>query len=190
MRGKNRFDTYRLSFLALLIALQVVLGNLVQIPLAEKQYNLGFLPIAVAASMLGFPYAAIVGALGDFLGAHFFPAGAYFPGFTLTAAIVGVMYAVPLQLCRQSTRFPLVARCVLATLGGCLINWLLNSFWLSLIMSSLSRSYPAWLALRLPSYALELPLQALLMFLTLKGLYALPLPGGSHLLPAYPTKGR
>ena len=91
------FTTPQLVVLALLTALQVVLGNMLQVPLVGKQFSFGFLPVAAAGAVLGVPGGLIVGALGDFIGAHLFPAGAYFPGFTLTSALVGVLYALPLH---------------------------------------------------------------------------------------------
>ena len=42
------FTTEKLTILALLTALQVVLGNLIQIPLLGKQFNFGYLPIIAA----------------------------------------------------------------------------------------------------------------------------------------------
>ena len=90
-KNKGKFQVETITYTALLVALQVVLGNILQIPLMEKQYNFGFLPIAIAGALLGAPAAMIVGGLGDFLGAHLFPQGAYFPGFTLTNVLVGLV---------------------------------------------------------------------------------------------------
>ena len=75
-KNKGKFQVETITFTALLVALQVVLGNILQIPLMEKQYNFGFLPIAIAGALLGAPAAMIVGGLVDFLGAHLFPQGA------------------------------------------------------------------------------------------------------------------
>ena len=43
----NRFIFVNIAYIGALIALQVVLGNLVQIAMLTKQMNFGFLPIAV-----------------------------------------------------------------------------------------------------------------------------------------------
>ena len=52
LQKKNTFTVQTITVTALLLALQVVLGNLIQVPLLGKQYNLGFVPIALAGAML------------------------------------------------------------------------------------------------------------------------------------------
>jgi O-antigen/teichoic acid export membrane protein len=51
-----------------------------------------------------------------------------------------------------------------------LINWLLNSLWLSILYSAGGRGYLGWAALRGPSYLVEAPANILLGYLLLKGL--------------------
>ena len=59
---KVRYSTLWLTYTGVLIALQIVLGNLVQVALLEKQMNLGFLPIAAAGYLFGPVSAMIVAA--------------------------------------------------------------------------------------------------------------------------------
>lgn len=168
--AKKRFlSTQQLVLLALLTALQVVLGNLTQVPLIGKQFNFGFLPVACAGALLGIPGGLLVGALGDFIGAHLFPAGAYFPGFTLTSALVGVLYALPLYRHK-----PTVLRVIIAVALATVVNLFLNSLWLSMMYGS--KTYWGWLTSRAATYVVEAPVQAVLMFLCLKGLGRLKLP--------------
>ena len=42
--------------------------------------------------------AGVAYAIGDILGMMIFPSGSYFPGFTLTAFLTGVIYGVVLYL--------------------------------------------------------------------------------------------
>ena len=171
MRKNEMFTTQRLTYAALLVALQVILGNVTQIPSIGKQFNFGFLPIAVAGSLLGAPWAVIVGALGDFFGAHLFPQGAYFAGFTLTNALVGVCYALPLY-----QRKPTWVRVIVATLLVECCNLFLNSYWLSLLYAS--KAYWGWVGARALSYAVEVPLYTILTYFTLKALQKAKLPDG------------
>ena len=174
-KGKeNMFSTEKLTILALLTALQVVLGNLIQIPLLGKQFNFGYLPVVAAAALLGPVSAAVVGALGDFIGAHVFPAGAYFPGFTLTSAVVGLLYAMPLYR-RQPCWFRAAAAAVL----GMIPNLFLNSLWLSMLYAS--KAYWGWVAARASSYLIEIPVQVILIYLCLQGLSRMKLPGSIRL---------
>lgn len=174
MKPQGRLATEKLTMLALLTALQVVLGNLVQIPFVGKQFNFGFLTVAAAAAMMGVPGGLIVGALGDLIGAHLFPAGAYFPGFTLTSALVGVLYALPLY--KQKPSF---VRVIIAIALATVLNLFLNSYWLSLLYTS--KAYWGWVAARASSYLVEAPLQVVVLFLCLKGLSRLKLPQSMRL---------
>ena len=168
------FSTEKLTMLALLTALQVVLGNLTQIPFVGKQFNFGFLPVAAAGALLGPVPAAIVGAVGDFIGAHLFPAGAYFPGFTLTGAVVGLLYGLPLY-----GKQPCWIRAAAAALLGMIPNLFLNSLWLSMLYAS--KAYWGWVGARAISYLVEIPVQALLIFLCLQALSRVKLPASMRL---------
>jgi len=163
MPKKSRITFITLT--AMLVALQVILGNLLQVPFLDKQYNFGFQPILIAGWLLGAPAAMLVGGLGDFIGAHLFPQGAYFPGFTLTNVLVGLVCGLLLH--KQK---PALWRVAIAVVVSMLINWLLNSLWLSILYSSNGRGYFGWVALRGPSYLVEAPANIILGFLLLQGL--------------------
>ena len=169
-KNKGKFQVETITYTALLVALQVVLGNILQIPLMEKQYNFGFLPIAIAGALLGVPAAMIVGGLGDFLGAHLFPQGAYFPGFTLTNVLVGLVCGLVLY-----RRKPSIVRVIITVLISLVcINWPLNSFWLSMLYTS--KGFMGWFAMRGPNYLFEVPANIVLVYLCLKGLNKVNLP--------------
>ena len=172
--GSGKITTEKLTMIALLTTLQVVLGNLTQIPFVGKQFNFGFLPIAAAGALLGPVPAMAVGALGDFIGAHLFPAGAYFPGFTLTSAVVGILYALPLH-----QKQPCWIRAAIAAVLGVIPNLFLNSLWLSMLYAS--KAYWGWVAARGVSYLVEIPAQVVLIYLCLQGLSRLRLPGSIRL---------
>ena len=174
-KNKGKFQVETITYTALLVALQVVLGNILQIPLMEKQYNFGFLPIAIAGALLGAPAAMIVGGLGDFLGAHLFPQGAYFPGFTLTNVLVGLVCGLVLY-----RRKPSVVRVIITVVISLVcINWPLNSFWLSMLYTS--KGFMGWFAMRGPNYLFEVPANTLLVYLCLRGLNRVDLPANMTL---------
>ncbi len=159
----------KVAYTALLVAMQVVLGNLVQIPLVFKQFNLGFLPIAMAGAVLGPIPAMIVGALGDFFGAHLFPAGAYFIGFTISNALVGLLYGLVLH--RQK---PCLWRALAVSAAVSVVYLFLNSCWLTLLYTS--KAYWGWIAARWWIYLIETPICTVILFFTLQGLSKLKLP--------------
>lgn len=173
MASRRPFSTVKLTYAALLTALQVVLGNITQIPFIGKQFNFGFLPVIVAGALLGAPWAALVGTLGDLIGAHLFPQGAYFPGFTLTSALVGLVYGLMI-LGGKTTWLQVIA----AILAGAVLNLVLNSYWLSILYGS--KTFWGWISVRFASYLVEAPVQIVLSYLSLKGLERLRLPALSQ----------
>lgn len=169
MEGRKGFSVEKLTFLALLTALNVVLGNVTQIPFLGKEFTLSFLPVAVAGALTGPLGGATVAALGDFIGAHLFPQGAYFFGFTLTAALVGATHGLWL-----GRRKPSLGRTIASFLCVCVLNLFLNSAWLSLLYGS--RSYWGWVAARSGTYLIEAPLHIALSYLALRYLSRVKLP--------------
>ena len=172
LQKKNAFTVQTITVTALLLALQVVLGNLIQVPLLGKQYNLGFVPSALAGALLGPVPAAIVGGLGDFLGAHLFPAGAYFPGFTLTNVLVGLVCGFILHG-RKPCWWRVIAAVVISLAG---FNLLLNSLWLNMLAYVPGRGYLTWVTVRAPNYLIEVPVNAVLCYLLLHAMKRVKLP--------------
>ena len=95
--------------------------------------SLGIVPIAMAGAF----YGGIVGALADLLGAVLFPQGAYFPGFTVTAFVQGLIPGLIVHRAFISEKvnkrtltiyviISMVLTVVIASLG-------LNTFWLSIL---------------------------------------------------------
>lgn len=173
MTHKQRITTEKITYIALLVALQVILGNITQLPSMGKQFNFGFLPIAIAGALFGAPAAIIVGGLGDFFGAHLFPQGAYFFGFTFTNMLVGLCYALPLHKHRGTW-----VRVIIATVAVELCNLFVNSYWLSILYAS--KAYWGWVSVRALSYLFETPIYAVLTYLTLRGLQKVKLPSLLH----------
>lgn len=167
-RKKSFFSTERLVLLALLVALQVVMGKIIQINLVSKEFNLGFLPIAAAGALMGPAAGAVVGALGDLIGSLLFPTGAYFPGFTLTSALVGLVFGLILRAKASWVRALAAAVC------GAVINLMLNSLWLSMLYGS--KTYWGWVAARAGAYPVEAALQTVVIYVALLALEHIKLP--------------
>ena len=150
-----RFSTRKLTAMGLLIALEIVLSRFLSINAWNIKIGLSFLPVAAAGILLGPLEAGIVGALADFLGALLFPIGAYFPGFTLTAFLTGLVYGLFLRGGRSFWR---VAAAVGINQG--VLSLLLNTLWISLLYGS---PYGPLLATRLVQCAILTAVQAALI---------------------------
>ena len=95
MNTKKKNVTKQICVLALLTAAGVVLGRLVPvINLWNTKIEFAFVAVMLAACISGPVGGAVVGALVDFIGAILMPTGAYFPGFTVTAAITGLVFGL------------------------------------------------------------------------------------------------
>ena len=188
---KVRYSTLWLAYTGVLVALQIVLGNLVQVALLEKQMNLGFLPIAAAGYLFGPVSAMIVAALGDILGTLIFGTGAYFPGFTLTALIVGFLYGVMLYPRYQkwltkafkNHYADIAARALMAAALAAVAYIFLNSYWITFFVP---KGYWVILLGRLPFNLAEIPIFTAIITITCVALDRLP----STMLPTSVTQGK
>lgn len=128
--------------LAVLTALQVVLSRFLSVQLWNLKFGFSFVPVMIAANLYGPFGAAAVYAVGDLFGALLFPTGAYFPGFTLTAALSGLVWGL---LLKGRIRPLKAVGAVLIVQCGC--SFLLNSYWISFVSGS---PYLSLLAVRWP----------------------------------------
>ncbi|MGI6204478.1 MAG: folate family ECF transporter S component [Anaerovoracaceae bacterium] len=121
--------TTQLVTMAFLIALEIILTRFLSINLQYVRIGFGFVPVAVAAIMYGPLWAGVGYAIGDVLGMMIFPTGPYFPGFTLTAFIIGVIYGLFLH--NRKINIPNVTAAVVTVNVSCTL--LLNTYWLTLL---------------------------------------------------------
>lgn len=118
----------RLTTSAMLLALSVILGFF-KIPLSQaSEIRLQFLPVAIEGVLFGPLYGAIVGGLSDTLCYIVRPTGAFFPGFTISAIIQGIIYGVLLKKERGLPRIILAQ-----ALDTVIVSMLLNPLWLMML---------------------------------------------------------
>jgi len=153
---KKKLNTETLVVMAFMIALEVVLSKLVSINLSFIRIGFGFLPIAVLAILYGAKCAGIAYAIGDLIGAFLFPTGAFFPGFTLTALLTGILFGIFLYNRKIS-----LGRALLASASvGILCNLLLNTYWLTIIIG---KGFNVLLASRAVKEIVAIPIMAILI---------------------------
>ena len=126
-----KISTKNLTAMALLIALEIILSRFLSLSAWNTKIGFSFVPVVIAAILLGPVYAGIVGALADFVGALLFPIGAYFPGFTLTAFLTGMVYGLFLYK-RQS--LPRILGAV--AVNQFILSLLRNTLWISVLYGS------------------------------------------------------
>lgn len=151
--------TSRVVIAALLLAMEVILTRFCSISTPIVRIGFGFLPIAMLAILLGPWWAAATYALGDFIGAVLIPTGQYFPGFTLTAFLSGLLFGLILHKKTVTYRRALLASCLVVLL----CDLLLNTYWLTILMGD---AFWVLLPTRIIKAALMIPVETLLIPLT------------------------
>jgi len=154
----------RLCQCAVLIALQVVLARFASFQMLGLKFGLSFVPMALCAMLFGPWYTAVCYALADTVGALLFPMGAYFPGFSLTCALIGIVYGLFLYNKPKLRLWPDILAPSLVTVT--VLGLLLNSLWMALLYSS--KGFGGWVLFRLPQEAGLLILHILLLPLLAK----------------------
>ena len=146
---KRKFDTKMLVTAALLIAMQIILSRFLSINAWNLKIGFAFTAIFVAAYLYGPIFAAFVAAIADVVGACLFPSGAFFPGFTVTAVLTGLVLGVFLY--KKQTRGRIIMAVVIDQL---ILGLLLNTYWLSILYGS---PYVPLLATRAIQCAVMIP---------------------------------
>ena len=153
---KTKFTTEVIVITGFMIALSVVLSKLVSINMSFLRIGFGFLPIAVLAILYGPVIAAIGYGLADLLGAWLLPTGTFFPGFTVSAVLTGLIFGWILY--KKEVTF---TRAFIASALVCLIvNLLLNTWWLTFIIG---KGFKVLLASRAIKEVVAIPVMALLI---------------------------
>ena len=156
-KNKNNYLTVIVT-VALLIALDVILTRFlsIQTPLG------GAVGVGSAAGAGLYPrggmvfWGAVTGAVGDILGMIIYPPAEYFPGFTLTALLTGLIFG--LLLYRKPVTVP---RVLLASAVVCIaLNLLLDTLWLDIMYGN---SFIALLPARAVKCVINIPIYTLLI---------------------------
>ena len=119
--------------MGVLSAVDVVLARFVSFNVWNMKIGTGFIPVIVAAILFGPVAAGIVGALGDFIGAILFPIGTYFPAFTVTAFISGIIYGIFLHSVKNMQGKNAVRIMAAVLLDQFVLALFVNSYWISVL---------------------------------------------------------
>lgn len=162
----KKISTKVLVTAGLLVALHIILSRFCSINAWNIKIGFAFVPTFVAAYLYGPAIGVVVGALGDFLGATLFPIGQYFPGFTLSCALTGLVFGLFLHK-KQSV--PRIAAAVFC--DELLISFLLTSFWISTLYGA---PYLPLLGTRIVQCLIMMPIEFVGITIIMKALNRVP----------------
>ncbi|MBR4040254.1 MAG: folate family ECF transporter S component [Clostridia bacterium] len=149
--------TRTITTAGLLLAIQMVLSSYGVIEVSDSlKISLAHLAIAPTAILFGPAVAGIQGALSDILGFMLKPTGPYFPGFTLSAALLGVIYGMLLYKTKRAAWQIILARVIVCIF----VNIALNTVFLTMLYGP---SRLATLPIRVFKNLIQLPIDCLLL---------------------------
>ena len=166
LRALSRTRT--ITTAGLLLAIQMVLSSYGVIEVTDSlKISLAHLAVAPTAILFGPVVAGVQGALSDILGFMLKPTGPYFPGFTLSAALLGVIYGMLLYKTRRATWQFILARVIVCLF----VNIALNTVFLTMLYGP---SRLATLPVRVFKNLLQLPIDCLLLGAVSKAVKRIP----------------
>lgn len=148
---------------AMLLAVEVVINATVYLPIGDfLRISFGYLAVAACGYLFGAVPAMLIAALSDVLVFMFHSTGAFFPGLTLNAALVGLVYGLAFYQMEDIT-WPriLLAQGIIAVF----LHILLNTLWLSIL---LGKGYLALLPLRVLKNAVQYLIDVPALYLLLR----------------------
>lgn len=160
-----------LVMLSMLLACHVVLGFF-QLQVTDfLRISFAALPIGVAGMLYGPTAALLLGALGDPIKYLVSPTGPFFPGFTLSAAVTGLLFGLLLYgmhqnfaPCRKKRVVAILRVAAAQLLNTLLVDLLLHTLWLSCLYGT---PMAVLLPMRAVKCALMFPVEGVLLYLLL-----------------------
>ena len=150
-----------LALAAMLAALNLALNQFTIPVSAYLEISFDFLASAAAGYLCGPWVAALSGVATDILGYVLRPNGPYFPGFTLSALLLGIVYG--LWYYRRPVRLWRVVACKLTV--TVLFNFFLTPLWLHIMYG---QAFVVLSSLRVVKNAIKFPVDVLLLMLVLR----------------------
>lgn len=148
---------------AMLLAIFIILNRFISIKTQILVISFTFVPIMMSAIWLGPKYSTIIALLGDLLGALLFPFGPYFPGFTVSSALSGLIYGIFLyNKGKEMTNKQLIIRTTISSLIVLsIVNIFITSLWLHLLYG---QAYLVIIAGRIVTQIIMLPIQVIVIY--------------------------
>ncbi len=159
-------NTKTITVIGMLTAVSVILGYL-KIPVTSLiEIRFTNLPIAVGGALLGPVAGGLVGALSDIVQYLAKPTGPFFPGFTISSCVTGIIFGLVLKSKNEPASSISIKRIILAeVLVTLLVSLPLNSLWLSMLYGN---GFIAVLSSRLLKELVMFPINTVLLTAVIK----------------------
>lgn len=161
-----KLGTQQLVVLALLMALDMVLGRL-SVGTNMLRISFGFVAISLIAKLYGPLWTMLVAAVLDIVGATIIsPNGNFFFGFTLSAIVAGLIYGTAYYGYEHTRLLRVVIAVILVSI---IINLISNTLWLQMMYHPISnwQTFYAFITPRLIKQIIFVPIQILITYIFL-----------------------
>lgn len=130
--SKKKVSINMLATIGILIGAQIILSRFLSIQAWNFRIGFSFVPLAIAGILYGPIGGIIVATISDVLGAILFSSvGPYFPGFTVTALLMGMVLGLFLHK-KQDMKRIIGAVCI----NQLILSLLVNTLWISILYGS------------------------------------------------------
>jgi len=159
--AKSSINPRIITISAMLVAIGTVLGFF-KIPITSLvEIRFQSIPIEIGGAVFGPFIGGIIGMLTDVLSYIVRPTGAFFPGFTISSIITGVIFGIILH-----GKEPKLWRVFLAGLINMIVvSCLLNTLWLSILYST---PFTVSFISRLPKNLVMYPIDTIIFYAVIK----------------------
>ena len=149
-----------LTMASFLVAIGIIAGFF-KVPISNViEIRFSTVPLAAAGLLFGPAIAAVTGALTDIGGYIVKPTGPFFPGFTISGIVSGIIFGLFLHN-RSGAAYSLKRICAAVLVNTLIVNLLLNSFWLTLLYGS--GGFVAVLSMRLIKELVMIPVNIIII---------------------------
>lgn len=148
---------------AMLLAMLIILNRFISIKTEVLVISFTFLPMMLSAIWLGPKYSTIIALLGDFIGAILFPFGPYFPGFTVSSALSGLIYGLFLynKGNEMSNKKLLISLIISSVIQLIFVNIFVTSLWIHILYG---KAYLAIMASRTITQLVMIPIHVISIY--------------------------
>ena len=145
----------------MLLAVRLILGLFTVNVGSLLKISFSYLPAAVAGFLFGPVAGGMIGALGDVMGSLILPTGPYFPGFTVSAFLSGMVSGLLLYRKPAGLMRTFAAR----SAATFLVSIVLNPLWLSILYG---KAFWAVVSARIVTNLALLPIETAVLYALLK----------------------
>lgn len=161
--SKTPFNTKNLVVSAIFVSLTIIFTYVFAIQTPFIRVSFSFLPIAIFSMLFGPLKGGIVAAIADILGCLIFSPGLFFPGFTLSSFISGMIYGYFFY----NKKITLQRIIIVSVIIFLFVDLTLNTLWLSILYH---RAAYYFLLARLIKCSILLPVQITIIYAVYKAL--------------------